>query len=86
MIRMLMVDVYKRQMLKELPPTLIINAGHCPFKKDNETYGLRMAAMGTEVTIKCFMAVSYTHLDVYKRQVVDWMEQWLIECAVLRVR
>ena len=38
-------------MLKELPPTLIINAGHCPFKKDNETYGLRMAAMGTEVTI-----------------------------------
>ena len=42
-------------MLKNLPPTLIINAGHCPFKKDNEQYGLRMAAMGTEVTIKCFM-------------------------------
>ena len=42
-------------MLKELPPTLIINAEHCPFKKENETYGLRMAAMGTEVTIKCFM-------------------------------
>ncbi len=42
-------------MLKNLPHTLIINAGHCPFKKDNEQYGLRIAAMGGEVTIKCFM-------------------------------
>ena len=34
---------------------MIINAGHCPFKKDNEEYGLRLAAVGNEVTIKCFM-------------------------------
>ena len=42
-------------MLKDLPPALVINAGKCPFKKDNEQYALRMAAMGNEVTIKCFM-------------------------------
>lgn len=42
-------------MLKNLPPALIINGGLCPFKKDNEQYGLRMAAMGNEVTIKCYM-------------------------------
>ena len=42
-------------MLKELPPALVINAGSCPFKKDNEQYALRMAAMGNEVTIQCFM-------------------------------
>ncbi|HIQ74313.1 MAG TPA: alpha/beta hydrolase [Candidatus Cottocaccamicrobium excrementipullorum] len=43
------------EMLKGLPPAVIINAGLCPFKKDNEEYGLRLAASGTEVTIKCFM-------------------------------
>ena len=43
------------EMIKGLPQTVIINAGHCPFKKDNEEYGLRLAAVGNEVTIKCFM-------------------------------
>ena len=43
------------EMLKNQPRTLIINAGKCPFKKDNEQYGIRMAAVGNEVTIKCFM-------------------------------
>lgn len=43
------------EMIKGLPQTVIINAGHCPFKKDNEAYGLRLAAVGNEVTIKCFM-------------------------------
>lgn len=42
-------------MLRGLPPALVINAGHCPFKKDNEQYALRMAAQGNEVTIRCFM-------------------------------
>lgn len=42
-------------MLRGLPPTLVINAGHCPFKQANEQYALRMAAMGNEVTIRCFM-------------------------------
>ena len=43
------------EMLRGLPRTLVINGGRCPFKKDNEQYALRMAAMGTEVTIRCFM-------------------------------
>lgn len=43
------------EMLKGLPQTVIINAGLCPFKKDNEEYGIRLAAAGNEVTIKCFM-------------------------------
>lgn len=43
------------EMLRDLPPALVINGGSCPFKKDNEAYALRMAAQGNEVTIKCFM-------------------------------
>ena len=42
------------EMLKGLPRTLVINAEKCPFKQDNEKYARRMAAMGNEVTIKCF--------------------------------
>lgn len=42
-------------MLVNQPRTLIINCGACPFKEDNEEYGMRMAAMGSEVAIKCFM-------------------------------
>lgn len=43
------------KMLLSQPRTLIINAEHCPFKDDNERYGMRLAAMGTEVTIRCFV-------------------------------
>lgn len=43
------------KMLLGQPRTLIVNGGKCPFKDDNQKYGMRLAAMGTEVTIKTFV-------------------------------
>ncbi len=42
------------EILKKLPRTLIITAGKCGFRFENETYGLRIAAQGVKVTIKRF--------------------------------
>lgn len=41
-------------MLKGLPPALITSGGKCPFHDSNEAYGLRLAALGVEVTMKRF--------------------------------
>ena len=42
-------------MLKNQPATLVVNAGHCPFREVNETYALRLAAAGCEVTIQEYL-------------------------------
>jgi len=42
------------EMLKGLPRTLVITAGKCGFRFENEAYGLRMAQQGIEVTLKRF--------------------------------
>lgn len=44
------------EMLKNQPATVIITAGKCPFKQSNEEYGMRLVAMGNEVTFRCFVA------------------------------
>jgi acetyl esterase/lipase len=41
-------------MLKKGPRALIITAGTCGFRFENEAYGLRMAAQGVTVTMKRF--------------------------------
>ena len=41
-------------MLANNPKTLVVNAGHCPFKKANERYAMRLASQGTEASVKCF--------------------------------
>lgn len=43
------------EMLKDHPATLVVNAGHCPFREVNETYALRLAAAGCEVTIQEYL-------------------------------
>ena len=43
------------EMLKNNPTTLVINAGHCPFREVNETYAMRLAAVGCEVTIQEYL-------------------------------
>ncbi|MGI6029102.1 MAG: alpha/beta hydrolase fold domain-containing protein [Candidatus Heteroscillospira sp.] len=43
------------EMLKKAPPTLIISAGKCGFRFDNESLGLRLAALGVEVTMRRFV-------------------------------
>lgn len=43
------------EMLGKLPRTLVITAGKCGFRFENETYAFRMAAQGVPVTIKRFM-------------------------------
>ena len=43
------------EMLKNHPATLVVNAGHCPFREVNETYALRLAAAGCEVTIREYL-------------------------------
>ena len=40
--------------LRGLPPTLILAAAACPFRFQNEELGKRLAALGTEVTMKRF--------------------------------
>lgn len=42
------------EMLKKLPETLVITAGKCGFRFENETYAFRTAAQGVPVTIKRF--------------------------------
>lgn len=41
--------------MKNLPPALIITAGKCGFRFENEAYGFRMAGQGVPVTIKRFL-------------------------------
>jgi len=43
------------EMLKDQPGTVIMTAARCPFKKVNEEYASRLARMGNEVTVRCFM-------------------------------
>ena len=43
------------EMLKDHPATLVVNAGHCPFREGNETYAMRLAAAGCEVTIREYL-------------------------------
>lgn len=42
-------------MFAGMPRILVVNAEKCPFKNVNEQFALRVAAQGSEVTIKCFM-------------------------------
>lgn len=58
-------------MLRGMPPALIITGGKCPFRDDDENFGLRMAAVGTEVTIKRF--VNSRH-GFTIRMVDEWRE------------
>lgn len=43
------------EMLKNQPAAVVITAGKCPFKACNEEYGMRLVAMGNEVTFRCFV-------------------------------
>lgn len=43
------------EMLEEQPTTLIISAGKCSFRFENEQYGSRLAALGKEVTMRRFV-------------------------------
>jgi acetyl esterase len=56
-------------MLVGMPKTLVIAAGLCPFKETNERLAGRLAAAGTEVTIKTF---SESHHGFVVRMVDEW--------------
>lgn len=66
------------EMLKKLPRTLVITAGKCGFRFENETYALRIAAQGVKVTIK-------RYVDARHGFIPHFSENWE-EAAKLMVR
>ena len=57
------------EMLKGLPPALVITAAHCPFRDLDAEYGLRMARQGVEVTLKNF---TKSHHGFTMRMLDEW--------------
>ena len=68
------------RMLKGLPPALIITAGQCGLRFEDEAYGRRMAAQGVEVTIKRFLNSRHGFAG---RMVDEWWEAQ--ECIIRAV-
>lgn len=65
-------------MLKGQPTTVIIAANYCTFKQISLQYGMRLAAMGTEVRMRCFMN---SHHGFTVRLADEWWEaqQYVID-------
>lgn len=57
------------EMLKGLPEALVVAAGHDNFRFEDFDYGVRMAAAGTRVTMKCFTQSNHGFL-------VHCTEEW----------
>lgn len=55
--------------LCQQPRTLIITAGHCPFKGQGEELANRLMKIGVETTIKCFVNSSHGFIPHFG---VDW--------------
>lgn len=64
-------------MLKGLPETLIITAGKCPLRYEDEAYGMRLVAAGTEVTMRRFLNSRHGFAG---RMVDEWWEAQ--ECVI----
>ena len=62
------VDVYKRQVLYSCLATANITGGSAWMTK-KMIFGLLLTLVGMAFSLFCFIPVSYTHLDVYKRQI-----------------
>jgi len=70
--------------LESQPATLVISAGKCGFRFDNERYAARLAALGKEVTVRRF--VNSRH-GFTVRLVDEWVEsQQLIIDVINRTR
>lgn len=65
------------KMIKGLPATLIITAGKCNLRFEDEAYGMRLAASGSEVTIKRFLNSRHGFAG---RMVDEWWEAQ--ECVI----
>lgn len=69
-------------LLKKLPRTLIITAGKCGFRFENENYGLRAAAQGVHVTVKRFQEARHgfiPHFGDFWEEAADIMTRVLSE-------
>ena len=68
------------EMLKKLPQTLVITAGKCGFRFENETYAFRAAAQGVPVSIKRFTEARHgfiPHFVDYWEEAADLMVKFL---------
>jgi acetyl esterase len=69
-------------MLRTQPPTLIISAGNCGFRFENEAYGMRLVALGKPVTMRRF---TNSRHGFTIRMADEWVEaQQLIIDAINR--
>lgn len=69
-------------MLKGLPSALVITAGKCGFRSENESYGLRMVQQGVEVTMKRFPDARHgfvPHFSDYWESAAGLMVKILLE-------
>ncbi|RHP42125.1 alpha/beta hydrolase [Clostridium sp. AF32-12BH] len=64
-------------MIKDLPSTLIITAGRCNLRFEDEAYGMRLVEAGTEVTMKRFLNSRHGFAG---RMVDEWWEAQ--ECVI----
>lgn len=57
--------------LRRLPRALVITAGGCNFRYEDEEYAMRMAGLGVEVTLKRFPDTSHGFIPHFGK---DWRE------------
>lgn len=57
------------EMIKGLPEALVVAAGHDDFQFEGYDYAVRMASLGTKVTLKCFT-------ESYHGFIVHCTEEW----------
>lgn len=55
--------------LARLPKTLIVTAGECHFRREDEAFGARLAALGVEVTMRRFLGAEHGFVP-------HFMERW----------
>lgn len=66
------------EMLAALPETVVITAGQCGFRFEDEAYALRVAAQGVETTVRRFPEARHGFIP-------HFMDQWK-EAAALMVK
>lgn len=65
--------------LKGQPPAVIMTAGQCPFKEADLEYGMRLVAMGNEVTFRSFVNSRHAFTIVLAD---EWQEsqEFIVRC------